>query len=145
MTSPWPRSSSLKRRKGLMRHRGMRIGPSIQHGPLDRLFSQYIRARDKICQRCGRAGGRLEAAHMFSRAKQSVRYDPDNCYALCGGPSSVSCHRYFDLHTTEKMAWLKARLGEQRFELLHLRAVTPRKPDRTGILLWLRKELAGVA
>ena len=39
-------------------------GLGIRYSPLDRLFSRYIRLRDKCCQRCGRAGGRLEAAHM---------------------------------------------------------------------------------
>lgn len=131
----WTPGSSLRHRKA------MRLGPSVRFGTLDRLFSKFIRLRDRVCQRCGKAGGRLEAAHMFSRTRKSVRFDPENVYALCGGPNAAACHRYFDTHETEKHAWLKARLGETRYALLALRAHTPKKPDTAAIGLWLRAEL----
>src|SRR3990167_1390481 len=128
------RRSPLRRRVAL-RSGGLKTGRSprkrtqgqlrIRYTALDRLFSVWIRRRDRGCQRGGRAGGRLEAAHMFGRGKHSVRYHPDNCYALCGGPNPVACHKFFDTHETEKHAWLKARIGEERYNLLHVRARTP--------------------
>ena len=133
MIRHWPR-----------RHRGLRRPASrrfIRRDPLDALFSKVIRLRDKVCQRCGRVGGRLEAAHMFGRGHHAVRYDFENCFAMCGGLSPNSCHRWLDTHTTEKMAWLKARLGEERFNALQVRARTPSKLDRGLIKLALERRV----
>lgn len=138
----------MNRRSGLVGHARRKSRHFIRYSPLDALFSKYVRLRDRCCQRCGRAGGRLEAAHMFGRGQRSVRYDPENCYAMCGGLSPNSCHRWLDTHTTEKMAWLKARIGEERYHALQLRASLPAKMDPvlTKLALEARmKELATVA
>src|SRR3990167_6316603 len=149
------RRSPLRRRVAL-RSGGLKTGRSprkrtqgqlrIRYTALDRLFSMWIRRRDQVCQRCGRTVGRLEAAHMFGRGKHSVRYNPENCYALCGGPNSAACHRWMDLHETEKHAWLKARIGEERYALLAVRARTPlvggmRRIQLSAIKAWLTEEL----
>ena len=128
------------------RRTGIRLGPSIKYGPIDRLFSRYIRQRDRVCQFCQVDDGkRLEAAHIFGRGKKSVRYDPENVYAMHGGPSDRACHHYLDTHDTEKKAWLKARLGEERFAALELRSNTPHKPDLAMLRLWLTKALLDAA
>ena len=114
---------------------------NIKYDNLDRLFSKYIRVRDKCCQVCGQSNKRLEAAHIFGRGQKSVRFDPENCWAMCGGPNQSSCHRYMDLHTTEKMEWCRKKIGDERFNRLSVRARTPKKPDRVLIKIWLDHEL----
>ncbi len=137
------------RRTRFKRKRAKRSGGmGIAYGPLERKFSQWIRRRDKdTCQVCGQHGKRIEAAHIFGRGRKSVKYDPENCYAMCGGPSSTTCHHYFDQHQTEKEAWCRERIGAERFELLRLRSVrTLATPERNLMLsqvkAWLEQELA---
>ena len=114
---------------------------NISYTQLDRLFSTWIRRRDGKCQYCGKSGIRLEAAHMFGRGMKSVRFDPENVYAMCGGPSDKTCHHWLDMHNTEKMDWLRKRLGNDRYNALLLRANAPKKPDLALIRMWLKVEL----
>lgn len=57
---------------------------------LDKLWSDYIRGRDKVCTFCGRDGGKLDANHIFSRRHLATRWDVRNGNALC-----FTCHRRF--------------------------------------------------
>lgn len=107
----------------------------IRYDALDALFGRYIRLRDRVCQYCGRSDRRLEAAHIFGRGKHSTRYDPENCYAFCGGPNGTVCHRWLDTHTTEKEAWLERRIGTERFHALRLKSNLPAKVDRVLVRL----------
>lgn len=128
------RRSPLTRRKPLHQRQPLRARPAsgkkrrqgwgIRWDALDARFSKWIRLRDKACQYCGRSDRRLEAAHIFGRGQHSVRYDPENVFAMCGGPNVNVCHRYLDTHDTEKKAWLRARLGPERFDALARRAAT---------------------
>ena len=98
----------MKRRRGL----------KVKRDPLDSLFSKYIRLRDKgICQKCGQYLGLtkgLHCAHYHKRRKQSTRFDPLNCLALCFG-----CHQYFDENREEKFTpFMVARIGEEAFNKL---------------------------
>ena len=66
---------------------------TIKIDKADRVFSTYIRLRDKECVRCHRRGSGdlgitgLQASHFYSRRNESVRFDEDNVDALCAG-----CH-----------------------------------------------------
>ena len=111
----------------------------IAYTVLDRVFAQYIRLRDQSCRVCGRADRRLEAAHIISRKIRAVRYDPENVYLMCGGPSPTVCHRYMDTHETEKQAWWCAQIGEARAALVRFRATTGKKPDTALLLLTYRR------
>ena len=66
----------------------------------DKVFSQYIRLRDKQCVRCGRRGEDtveglpikgLQASHYFGRGNECTRFDVENVDCLCAG-----CHQYWD-------------------------------------------------
>ncbi len=103
----------------------------IRIDKLDVLFSQVIRLRDKVCQRCGGSNS-LQCSHFYGRAKKSVRWDEDNAAALCFG-----CHQYLGSHPLEHVEWFKARLGEQKFDLLQGRARIPYKPDREALGIYL--------
>jgi predicted nucleic-acid-binding Zn-ribbon protein len=55
---------------------------------LDKVFSEYIRARDKYkCFTCGIVGavkdGLMHAGHLFSRVNYSTRWDELNTHCTC--------------------------------------------------------------
>ena len=106
----------------------------IKISPLDKLFSIYIRSRDQSCQRCG--GKNQHCAHFHGRSSKSVRWDEENCCALCFG-----CHQYLDSHPLEKVEFFKARLGD-KFDLLNARARTPAKYlDIQALMLYYKSKL----
>lgn len=52
----------------------------------DKLFSEYIRERDKWCFfGCGNRAS--QNSHFWGRGNSATRYDPLNCDGVCGG-----CH-----------------------------------------------------
>lgn len=97
----------------------------------DVLFSKYIRTRDNwTCQRCGkkypeRSQG-LHCSHFFGRSRESTRFDPENCDALCFG-----CHRYFGSDDMDAYREFKVKqLGKKKYEHLTIRSRTYCKKDR---------------
>ncbi len=107
----------------------------IRITPLDKIFSQYVRLRDKACQRCG--SGKTACAHFHGRARKSVRWDEDNACALCFG-----CHSYLDSQAIDKVDFFKARLGEERFDLLNSRMrQTHPKPDQKLLLMYYQQKI----
>lgn len=113
----------------------------------DTEFSLFIRERDLwTCRRChtryppGSRG--LQNSHYYGRGKESVRFDPENCDALCSG-----CHMLWG-HGDERdnyKAFKIKQLGENGFKILTLRAYTTGKKDRAMAYLVakaLRQDLA---
>jgi len=49
---------------------------------LDEVFSLYIRQRDKKCVLCGTTEN-LQAGHVITRTKYSVRWDENNVFCQC--------------------------------------------------------------
>lgn len=103
----------------------------IRLDPADNLFSQYIRLRDGHCVRCGKWQGEngfkhLQCSHYFGRGRESTRFDPENCDALC-----FYCHRYWGSDNREAYREFKIRqLGEEGFEKLRIRSEMYCKKDR---------------
>lgn len=60
---------------------------------LDRLFSSYIRLRDKekVCISCGQYTDDKEAGHYYPRANLAVRWDEMNVHGQC-----LNCNRFRD-------------------------------------------------
>jgi len=95
---------------------------------LDANFSLYIRLRDgRRCQRCfkqypeGAQG--VHNSHFVGRRNKAVRWDQDNCVALCMG-----CHEFFETHkATLYREWMIERLGQERFDSLVARSRAPVK------------------
>jgi len=110
----------------------------IKIDPLDRLFSLYIRGRDKVCQRCG--GKVQHCAHFHGRARKSVRWDEDNACGLCFG-----CHQFLDSHALDKVEFFKARLGEDKYNMLNsrMRNMYP-KPDKNLLMLYYTEKMQEV-
>lgn len=88
----------------------------------DSEFSKWIRARDRVCARCG-TDKNLTNSHFWPRQHKSVRYDPLNCIALCWMP----CHKYH--WEKEKQGayrdFMIQWLGEYEYKKLEYRAGTP--------------------
>jgi hypothetical protein len=113
----------------------------MKRDSLDALFSTYIRTRDRwICQRCGKGQAKksfgYHSCHIFSRAKQSVRFDPDNAFGACYG-----CHRWLDTHPDIKTEFAKAHLGQAKYDALSFRASMPTKIDRVMVKVALESLL----
>lgn len=111
----------------------------------DRLFSLYIRIRDKwSCVRCGKTyekgNAALQNSHFYGRRMESVRFDPENCDALCYG-----CHRYWEKEDREAYREFKVKqLGQKGYDLLMLRAHQYKKKDRKMERIIWRAALAGL-
>lgn len=92
---------------------------------LDRIFSLYIRLRDVMpsgygrCISCGKikAFEDLDCGHFHSRTHMATRYDEDNCSAECR-----FCNRFSADHLISYEVNLKEKIGENRFELLNVKA-----------------------
>ena len=111
----------------------------IKINPLDKLMSDYIRARAGWkCERCGNVPDRrgLHCHHYHRRRKQSVRYDPDNCLSLCLG-----CHQFFGENRNEEEVFMLRKLGQYRLDMLNSRARRIGKPDKEAIKIWLQIEI----
>src|SRR5258708_7833207 len=90
------------------------------------LFSLYLRKkRNYRCEYCGAffpQGRGLTVSHYWTRGKESVRFDEENCDILC-----IKDHQFFEEHKTEYREWKIKRMGEPAFNLLMVRAHTYQK------------------
>lgn len=89
---------------------------------LDRLFSQYIRARAGWrCECCGvdlsLEPHRLDTSHVLSRRHVHTRWDEANAVAEC-----KSCHRYHTEHPHDFADWTRGYLGSDHVAALQERA-----------------------
>ena len=105
---------------------------TVKRDVADDRFSKWVRARDRYtCQRCGAVHAPnskgLHCAHMFSRGKQSTRFDPENACALDYG-----CHRFLDTHPDLKREFWITWLGTEAFAALELRSNTSLKVLRSA-------------
>ena len=113
--------------------------------PADKVFSQYIRLRDKRCMRCGsrvefNAKGlpvSHEASHYFGRGKESTRFNQKNVDCLC-----FACHRIWGSDDKEAYRNFKIKqLGEEGFNLLLLNSNMYCKRDRKLALIIAKERL----
>lgn len=117
----------------------------IHLDPADKIFSQFIRLRDKECKRCHslvqfNAKGMPithEASHYFGRGKESTRYDVENVDTFCTG-----CHVQWGSEDREAYRDFKIKqLGENGFKALMVRANLPKKKDRKLDLMIVKEML----
>ncbi len=97
----------------------------------DRLWTEYMRKKyDYTCQFCGKQYTpdncrNLGVSHFYGRARESTRFDIDNCILLC----SIPCHHYLDTHKNEYREFMLKRLGKERYDLLEWTANMYKKRD----------------
>ncbi len=111
----------------------------------DKVFSQFIRLRDKECVRChskvlfNSKGLPIshQASHYFGRAKEATRFDERNLDCLC-----FACHRIWGSDEREAYRQFKIKqLGERGFNQLLLKSNTYQKKDRKLALIVVRELL----
>jgi hypothetical protein len=98
---------------------------------LDKLFSDYIRGRDKwTCQVCGNRPERhlLHCSHFRHRAHIGTRFDPRNADAMC-----FKCHEKMDLFPDLHWLWKRKRIGNDDIEDLERKSRTVTKFDALQI------------
>lgn len=77
---------------------------------VDNLFSLFIRTRDGFrCKKCGKVSKNVHCAHIFSRNKLSVRYEPKNAITLCYYCHLMWAHR----EPVEFTEWVRGEIGEK--------------------------------
>jgi len=109
--------------------------PKLKIFPSDSIWSKYIRTRDNwTCQRCDKKyappTSALHCSHFWSRGSWSVRFDEDNCQALCYG-----CHSYLGGNPQEHREFILNKLGQKEFDALQKRRNTPLKSGQKKYLL----------
>jgi hypothetical protein len=86
---------------------------------LDRLFSAYIRMRDKDkpCISCGKNTNDKEAGHFYPRSNLAVRWDEMNVHGQC-----LKCNRYNGGNRSAFGRGVAIRYGESVVEALDIKS-----------------------
>lgn len=80
---------------------------------LDKAWSEYVRARDKNCQKCG-GHSTIAPHHAFSRRHMATRWDVSNGVGLC-----YPCHIHWAHRDPAGFTvWFKEHVGHYVFERL---------------------------
>lgn len=117
---------------------------SIIEKKLDKVFSDFIRLRDKLkCQRCGKQYDKfstsIQNSHFWGRRHRSTRWAELNCCALCAG-----CHMHLTANPVTHCEWYKAKLGDNAYnklEHMHSKAAKYTMNDLQLMLEFYRSKL----
>lgn len=88
---------------------------------VDRIFSKYIRLRDKYCVLCGSTEN-LNAGHLFSRRHYSTRWDEGNVFCQC-----YPCNFHHNLQPYLYYNWFIQKFGKEILDELHTKHLTIHK------------------
>ena len=83
---------------------------------LDKIFSEYIRARDKRCVICGTTKN-LQAGHLITRAVYATRWDENNVFAQCR-----SCNYTHEYRPEIFTSWYIEKFGVEKYVDLNIKA-----------------------
>ena len=83
----------------------------VEH--LDKVFSIYIRRRDKRCVCCG-TDKNLQCGHLFSRNSYSTRWNDKNAYAQCSSHNLIHEHDPYPLTN-----YFLSMFGKEVYDDLH--------------------------
>lgn len=101
----------------------------------DRLFSEYIRNRDRKCCKCGSSTKQLQCAHIIGRRNLRLRYDPQNALTLCAG-----CHFWWHENPFDSTEWYKETYPND-WDYLSKARNEVEKPDYQEIIRGLQELL----
>lgn len=79
---------------------------------LDKVFSEFIRNRDKKCVVCHKTD-RLTNGHLITRAKYSVRWSELNCSCQCSG-----CNYTHEFNPHIYVNWFIGKYGLKKYQAL---------------------------
>ena len=88
----------------------------------DTLWSKIIRFYGE-CEKCGKKGGNLHAAHIYSRRYAKTRHDLENGLCLCW-----PCHRRGHDRPVDFTHWVEDYLGEDTVQSIGKKAKSLAKP-----------------
>lgn len=116
---------TLRRKKPTLRKKRVKL-PSIRSliTKADKLFSVFVRNRDKKCVLCGKAIN-LTNGHLVKRGKKSVRWDEVNCNCLC-----MACNYRDNFDHDIYVSWFLREYGEAMYQDLVERSRGVFKPNR---------------
>lgn len=143
--SPRPRKRTKPRKSKTPRCVTLRCGKPAQVAGMcrthakretDRLFSLYIRNRDRKCRNC-MATEALQAAHVVSRRYMATRWDPDNCITLDRRCHLRQTHNPLEGEVMFDRILGKGHVAEMKYRALHMPPL-----DIEVALQWLRREVA---
>lgn len=105
----------------------------------DLLYTQYMRQKyDYTCQRCGRVYAsdncrNLGVSHYWGRGHENTRFDDENCDPIC----TLPCHQTWGNEGREEYtAFMINKLGQDRFDLLRLRAhICKDRDDKADMII----------
>ena len=87
---------------------------SVKISPSDTAFSLCVRtAASFTCGKCGKAEGRMECSHIYSRKYRAIRWCKDNAMCKCN-----YCHRWWHQNPLDAAAWFVSLVGESFVDLL---------------------------
>ena len=125
-----------------------------KNGPMDKLFSEYIRrraiARVGGCEKCLTpkynttkdngdpypAFQYLQCSHFIGRSNHCMRWDEDNAMGLCG-----ACHMLLSGHPTEHVKWYTAKVGQAVVDNLYARQRQRERPDLNALTIYYRHKI----
>ena len=103
----------------------------VKREACDNWFSKSVRHRDQHrCQYCFGEG--TDCAHIYGRAKKSVRWSMDNAVTLCRYH-----HQWFGSNPVAFTDWLAKLYGEGHLDILREKANATLKTNKL-----LRKEIS---
>ncbi len=80
---------------------------------LDKVFADYIKARDNYtCVVCG-SKQNIQAGHLITRVNYSTRWDEMNCFAQCR-----SCNFMHEYRPEIFTLWFIEKYGQETYEKL---------------------------
>ena len=100
---------------------------------LDKVFSKYIRARDKRCVTCGRVDD-LQCGHLFTRSSMATRWDEMNAYCQCAICNSIHEH-----NPKQLMEYAITKHGKMKIEEMMQRHKKSKKMNEGDIILLIEK------
>jgi len=112
----------MHEKKNIRRIKEKIIKTSTLKNKLDRIFSKYIRLRDRIgktdcikCISCGKLVHWQESdcGHYINRAKMNLRYNEKNCHAQCR-----KCNRFEEGNMSGYSLGLIRKYGANIIEIL---------------------------
>lgn len=123
----------------------------VKRRATDDLWTKYIRIRDNYtCQKCRKPYPpdkchNLGVSHLWGRGRENVRFDGDNCIALC----TLPCHQKWGhssdpTNRAEYEAFMRGRLGADAYAALEIRAHTYKKRDDALDKIAIKELLKGV-
>lgn len=115
----------------------------IKLDPADKVFSQYVRLRDRQCKRCkspvefNSQGDPIthQASHFQGRGKEATRFDPENVDCMCTG-----CHMYLTAYPAEHYLWQVETKGQDVVDAIILRSHQYKKKDRKAEQLYWKEQ-----